>query len=149
MTPPIRRAVATDAAALCEAMVDFNAIESIAWDPAAGRAALDTLLANPALGFVLVAHADDALAGYVVVTYGFDLEFRGRDAWVTELWVAAERRGAGLGRVLLDAAIASASTQQVRALHLQVRPENARARHLYQAHGFTASKRLILSRKLP
>jgi ribosomal protein S18 acetylase RimI-like enzyme len=143
-----RRATADDAAALCEAMVDFNAIEGIPWDPAAGRAALDTLLANAALGFITVAYDGAALAAYCVITYGYDLEFRGRDAWVTEVWVAPDRRGSGLGKQLLAAALAAARADHVLAIHLQVRPENDRARRLYEGLGFTTSKRLILTRKL-
>lgn len=143
-----RRADARDAAALAAAMVDFNAIEGIAWDPAAGRAALDTLLATPALGFVTVAYDGDALIAYAVVTFGFDLEFRGRDAWITEVWVAPARRGARLGEIIVEAAVAAARAEGVRALHLQVRPDNPRARRLYERLGFHASPRVILSRKL-
>lgn len=55
------------------------------------------------------------------------------------MYVAAAARGQGLGRALLDAAIAHAQTQPcLLRLHLTVTEGNAPALRLYQAAGFVA-----------
>ena len=71
--------------------------------------------------------------GYLVVAFGYSLEFRGRDAFVDELYVAPTHRGRGLGREALRVAEPCCLEAGVRALHLEVRPGNARARGLYAA----------------
>src|SRR5688572_800545 len=75
--------------------------------PAPGKdveAALRALLADRRLGCVLLAEQDGAVAGYVVLGYGYSLEFHGRDAFVDELYVRDGARGQGIGSLLLDAA---------------------------------------------
>ena len=129
-------------------MEDFNAIEAIAFDRAAFAPRLRTLLGDRALGGVLLFTVDGAPAGYAVVTWGWDLEFAGRDAFLTELYVVAARRGQGVGRAGLAAAEAFAQAGGAHALHLLVRHENAPARALYDAAGFATQPRLIMTKRL-
>jgi ribosomal protein S18 acetylase RimI-like enzyme len=81
------------------------------------------------------------------VTFGFDLEFGGRDAYLDELWIDAHARGCGAGGAALDALAAPLRALGVRALHLQVRPENP-AMRLYARSGFVASPRTVMTRRL-
>ena len=86
--------------------------------------------------------------GYVVLTFGFSLEFKGRDAFVDELYVCPEKRGSGLGRALLRALEAEARASGVRQLHLEVEIHNRAARKLYVGEGFAANGRELLSKAL-
>jgi ribosomal protein S18 acetylase RimI-like enzyme len=88
-----------------------------------------------------------AQLGYAIVTFGFDLEFGGRDAWLTELWVDEAARGRGAGSAALALLEPELRAHDVRAYHLQVRAEN-RALRLYERAGFTRVPRLILTRRL-
>lgn len=144
----IRPALRSDVHALLACMVDFNAFEGIPYDPGKVGPALLRLLEDPSIGFVRVATLDEDVVGYVIVTFGFDLEFAGRDAFVTELFVAEAHRGRGLARRLLAQAQDDARTHEVRALHLVVRPENTRAISLYGAHGFVTSPRRVMTKAL-
>lgn len=144
----IRRAGTADMPALLPMLRDFNAAERIPWREAAVVPALTRLLQDTTLGFVLLADAGQGALGYVVVTFGYDLEFAGRDAFVTELFVQPTARGAGWGGRLLRAAEAEARAADVRALHLQVHADNAPALALYRRHGFATSPRLFLSKRL-
>jgi ribosomal protein S18 acetylase RimI-like enzyme len=83
-----------------------------------------------------------------VVTFGYDLEFAGRDAFVTELFVQPAARRVGWGDRLLRAAAGEARRAEVRALHLQVYADNAPALALYRRQGFEPSPRLFLSKRL-
>ena len=144
----LRPATPHDAPALLREMEPFNAGERIPWRPTTIEAALRHLLDHPELGLVLVAIDAGRLLGYTVLTYGYDLEWAGRDGFVTELWVVADARGRGLGEQLLAAAEQHARAAEVHALHLMVRPENAGARRLYARQGYELVPRLIMTKPL-
>jgi ribosomal protein S18 acetylase RimI-like enzyme len=114
--------------------------------PDALEAALRTLLADPTHGGVWIVE-DPAPIGYAIVTFGYDLEFAGRDAWLTEFWIDEHARNAGAGAAALALLDAELRPLAVRALHLQVRPENPALR-LYERAGFEKSPRLVLTRRL-
>ena len=144
----LRPATEADAPAILPMMIAFNRGESIAWDPAAGEAPLRRLLATPELGRVTLISVAGALAGYAVVTFGFDLEFGGRDALLTELYLKPEARGQGVGRRALERILEAARAEGAGAIHLQVRADNPVAQRVYRAAGFVGTTRLFLSRIL-
>jgi ribosomal protein S18 acetylase RimI-like enzyme len=61
--------------------------------------------------------------------------------YVLGMMVDRERRGEGIGRALLDAAIAWARNRNLAALHLLVFPHNERALALYRSCGFVEIER--------
>lgn len=142
----LRRATPADLPDLLPRTRALNAHEGIVVAPDALEAALHALLADPASGGVWLIE-DAAVVGYAIVTFGYDLEFAGRDAWLTELWVDEHARGTGAGTAALSLLDAQLQPLGVRALHLQVRPENPALR-LYERAGFTRSPRLVLTRRL-
>ena len=111
------------------------------------KAALEKLLADRSLGGVWVVQSEGATVGYAIVTFGYDLEFGGRDAWLTELWVDELARGRGAGTAALALLEPELRALDVKAYHLQVRPEN-RAMRLYERAGFQRVPRAILTRRL-
>jgi ribosomal protein S18 acetylase RimI-like enzyme len=149
MTPTsIRSAGTGDVPALLEMMEDFNAVEAIPWDSGAVEASLRHLLAESSLGLVLVAEGSRGALGYAVATFNYDLEFAGRDAFVTELYVRPVARRVGVARGLLADVERRAAQQDARALHLLVLPDNAPALTLYEAAGFERSPRVMMTRRL-
>lgn len=131
-------------------MIEFNRAEGIVWRAQPMTLALGRILREPELGLVLVARSGDrrALGGYAIATFGYDLEFAGRDAFVTELFVAAPFRGQGWGRALLRSVVEALRERETRAVHLMVSPENERARTLYESVGFAVSPRIMMTREL-
>jgi GNAT superfamily N-acetyltransferase len=145
----IRRAVPGDLAALEPMMIAFNAVEQIAWDPAAARPALARLLETDDVGFILVAtDAHDAPVAYTVVTWGFDLEFNGRDASLTEMFVEPAHRRHHVGLHLLETAAARATAAGAAALHLLVDPANPNVLALYRRADFEPSHRVMMTKRL-
>ena len=132
-------------------MRPFNRSEGIPWRPSRVAGALRRLLRDSRLGAVIVAEetATGTLAGYVVATLNYDLEFAGPDAFVTELFVTPGSRGGGLGGRLLAAMTTRMQALGAGALHLLVRPENQPARRLYKRAGFEVVPRLMMTRVLP
>ncbi len=154
----LRRATPADLPAILPRTRALNAHEGIVVAPDALEAALRGLLLEPVHGGVWLIERDGApsdgpydggaaVIGYAIVTFGYDLEFAGRDAWLTELWIDEPARGAGAGTTALDQLDAELRPLGVRALHLQVRPENPALR-LYERAGFERSPRYVLTRKL-
>ena len=125
----------------------LNAHEGIALDPQQLEVALERLLREPSLGGVWLIERDRAPIGYAIVTFGYDLEFNGRDAVLTELWIDAAARGGGAGAAALRLLGPELRDRGVHALHLQVRPDNPAIR-LYQRSGFVASPRVVMTHRL-
>lgn len=142
----IRRGGLGDVPELLAMMAEFNAGEGIPWHSSRVEAALRRLVGEPNLGVVGVAVVDGAIQGYFIVTWGYDLEFGGRDAWLTEIFVRDGARRRGLGQRLLAAAEAHARAGDARALHLTVRPNNAAAQALYDRAGYLQNPRNFLSK---
>jgi ribosomal protein S18 acetylase RimI-like enzyme len=128
-------------------MAAFNEAEAIAWRPDTMLPALRRLLGEPALGLGVVAEdpTTATLVGYALGTFGYDLEFAGADAFVTELYVEPAFRARGLGRALLESVVEEIARAGANAVHLMVRPENRRARALYEQSGFRDVPRLLMT----
>ena len=102
----------------------------------------------PALGRVWILEHGSQPVGYAVVTFNFDLELPGLDAFLTELFVVPEHRHRGLARRALMVIEAEAAALDVMRLQLEVRPDNEPARRLYRGLGYRESARLSLGKRL-
>src|SRR5262245_16008659 len=83
----LRPATLDDLSEVLPRTLALNAHEGIAVDPAALEAALVRLLGDPGIGGVWLVERDGAPIGYAIATFGYDLEFAGRDAFLTEIWI--------------------------------------------------------------
>jgi ribosomal protein S18 acetylase RimI-like enzyme len=146
----LRRARPADLDALIPLMAAFNRAEQIPFHRTRVAGGLRRLLHERRLGIVVVAASRDRrrLDGYAIGTFGFDLEFAGPDAFLTELFVRPEARQAGVGARLLAAVTTALRDAGARAVTLLVLPENAAARRLYTRAGFEEIPRLAMVRRL-
>ncbi|HEX6048253.1 MAG TPA: GNAT family N-acetyltransferase, partial [Gemmatimonadaceae bacterium] len=97
--------------------------------------AFETLLADPRLGSVWIAEDGDAAVGHAVLTLCFSMEYGGLRGFIDDLYVRPEARGRGAAAALLAAVRAAAVARGVRALHVEVGPDNHTARRLYARAG--------------
>lgn len=141
-------AAARDVDLLVRMMRDFYESEHIEFEERAARAALGELLADERLGRVHLIRSGAEVIGYLVLTFGFSLEFGGRDAFVDELFVREGWRGRGAGRRALEFAEGVCRAGGVRALHLEVERANTGAQALYRRAGFRDHDRYLLTRRL-
>lgn len=72
----------------------------------------------------------------VVLRYRPSLWTRAEECYLAELYVAPDRRGGGIGRRLLRAAIERARARGCDYLDLATSEDDVAARHLYEAEGF-------------
>lgn len=148
MEDPCRCAAPTDLDLLLDLMRQFYAIDGYPFAPVVARGALADLIGDAALGRVWLILDGAVPVGYLAVTFGYSLEYGGRDAFIDEFFVRADARGRGLGTRALRFAIEECRHLGVRALHLEVEGGNARAEALYRAQGFGGNRRALLTRRL-
>jgi len=144
----MRVATVSDTSKIVPMMREFNRLENIDVDPMLHRRALETLLGRPDLGRVFLFESSGAVLGYAVLTFNYDLEFAGRDAFLTEVFVAGPFRGMGHGKHILREIERAAAADDVKAIHLMVRPENTIAQRLYAASGYSPPSRMMLGKVL-
>jgi ribosomal-protein-alanine N-acetyltransferase len=127
MQPHVRAAAETDVDAI---LAIERASFADPWSAPDFRSVMNT----PQTIF-LVAEDESGVIGYVVVLTVLD------ESEVLNLAVAPARRGAAIGSLLLDTAIAGAAERGARETFLEVRESNAAARRLYASRGFAEISR--------
>ena len=111
------------------------------------RANLAELLQDPVFGVVYIVREGALPIGYLVVCFDYSLEYRGKGAWVDELFVEPSHRGKGIGTQLLDLAERTSREHHAKVLHLEVNHGNP-AIELYRRRGFTEHPRFLMSKPL-
>ncbi|MCC7147181.1 MAG: GNAT family N-acetyltransferase [Phycisphaeraceae bacterium] len=148
MTFTFRTAAAEDFEPLLAMMADLYRSMNCPFDLPATRRALGELWGDASAGRVEMILADGRTAGYLVVAFGFSLEFGGRFAVVDELYVRPEFRDRGLGTAALGQARKVAEQAGVGAMRLEVEENNPKARALYERMGFIGHKRNPMTLRL-
>jgi ribosomal protein S18 acetylase RimI-like enzyme len=98
-------------------------------------------VSGPASAVLLLREGDELVAS---VMPGFD----GHRGWVYYLAVAPERRRAGLGRVMMDAAETWLRSRGAPKIQLMVREDNQAALGFYEALGLERQRVVTLGRFL-
>jgi len=144
----LRRPVAADLDRLLDMMEPFNEEEGVSWSRAEAAPLVANLIADRSLGAIGIVACDAQVVGYAVVTWGFDLEWGGRDAFLTEIYLVPEARGRRIGVHALSLMEDVARAEGAKALLLMVRPENDPAVKLYAGAGYRSPPRTLLSKDL-
>ena len=100
------------------------------------RAALGIRLEIPRVGRVWIFPYGHKAVGHAILTFGFDLEFNGRQATITELFIAHEYRSRGLGCKMIKVIERTCRHLGIGALERQVERDNVRAQSLYRETRF-------------
>ena len=129
-------------------MGEFYAESGYPLDQEIARSAFLELIENPDLGRVWLILLSGEPVGYIAVTFGFSLEYYGRDGFIDDLFIRAPFRGVGLGTRVLEAIEAECRALGLRALHLEVGRTNEPALALYRRQGFRDNDRQLLSKRL-
>ena len=135
-----------DADTLLVFMREYYAFDGHGFDADKARGALNVLLRDPNLGLAWLILDGDIPAGYIVLCFGYSLEWLGRDAFVDEFYLREEYRGRGWGRAAMAFLEDAARDAGVKALHLEVVRENVDALKLYSKIGFQEHESTFLSK---
>jgi ribosomal protein S18 acetylase RimI-like enzyme len=146
MEPAFKIAEEKDADLLLDLMRELYEHERIAFDANVARIALRGIISDAARGRVWLIRLGDEIIGYAVLTFGYSLEFHGRDAVLDELFIREPYRGRGAGKRALSFVEKLCGELGIRALHLVVERENVNAQAFYRKIGFQAQDRYLMTK---
>ena len=148
MSISFRLGTAGDFDALLPLVRDFYDFERLPYDEPRLRNLLAGLISDERLGRLIVFDSGDGLIGYMVLGFGFSLEFHGRDCFVDEFYVRSEWRSKGIGRDAVEFAAKLCRNLGIDALHLEADHINVRGHEFYKRLGFKDHERHLMTRWL-
>jgi GNAT superfamily N-acetyltransferase len=135
----VRRAQAADAESIGRLLHDFNTeFHDFTPGPHAVAERVRDLIAA---GDITVLLAGSGPHGLAVLRFRPSLWKRALDCYLEELYVVPDRRGRGIGRALMHAAIELARQQGATEMSLATGEDDVAARALYESLGFTNRER--------
>ena len=114
------------------------------------RRTLESFRKEPIRGRALVAEVDGRVVGYAFLVSFWSNEYGGEICTIDELYLVPTHRAQGIGTSLFDAVATNRALWPncPVAMELEVTPDNARARALYERLGFRA-RNVTLRRRIP
>lgn len=125
----------------------FHAEAGIEMKDEARAAGLAPLLDGIPHGAAYLIGPPRAPIGYIVITFGWSVEFAGLDAIIDELYIRPGVRGRGIASEALIALPRALAGGGLRAIHLEVDRDNAAAVKLYRRAGFRERDRYMFMSK--
>ncbi len=136
----VRPATEEDIPRLCELLaVLFTQETEFAPDAGKQASGLRAILAQPAVGRILVLEDDGKIVGLVNLLLTVSTFLGARTAWLEDLVVDPGHRGKGGGGLLLEAAIREAREAGCRRITLLTDGGNVEAQAFYRRAGFVGS----------
>jgi GNAT superfamily N-acetyltransferase len=118
------------------------------FDKLAIRSLLLRFVQNPSLGRAWFICCDGMRVGYVLLTFGYSLEYRGRDAFIDEIFIRDDYRNRGIGTATFQFVRQICIELGVQALHLEVERDNALAQRFYRKIGFEEHDRYLMTQQI-
>jgi len=122
----------------------FHDEAGIVQDDTTRRAALTPLLEGSPHGVAYLIGPARAPIGYIILSFGWSMEFAGMDGFVDEIYIRRAVRGRGIGSEVLSNLPKALAGAGLRALHLEVRRDNAKVRGFYEKLRFLPREDYIL-----
>lgn len=129
-------------------MQDFYAIDNYPIDLEIARKLFQEFITNENLGKCWLIYADGELMGYVILTFIFSFEYKGRIAFLDELYLKENARGKGIGKIAVAFIKEQAVLLNVKLIYLEVENHNEKAQKLYLAHDFVVHNRKLMKYKI-
>ncbi|MGF1513658.1 MAG: GNAT family N-acetyltransferase [Elainellaceae cyanobacterium] len=156
-----RRATQADVPALLGLVQAFYQESNYPFDRAKAQRSLALLIESPHFGQAcLIKYGGECpsgelfearpaaiTVGYAILTFGFSLEYGGRDAILDELYICPKSRNRGLGTAAIAYLESVCLAEGIGALHLEVERDNSAA-SLYRRLGFEAHNRDFMTKGL-
>lgn len=144
----MRRATATDLPLLVDLMAEFYAEGAFVLNRSLATQAFAALLSDDRLGYVWLIEASNSsvVVGHAVVTLCYSMEYGGLKAFLDDLFIKPAYRNQGLGSDALSQIRMYCQQAGIRAISVEVGPDNDPAQAVYRRAGFEpVVDRLILT----
>ncbi|WP_300030854.1 GNAT family N-acetyltransferase [uncultured Roseobacter sp.] len=122
----------------------FHAEQGIALSGEARRAGIEPLLAGIPHGAAYLIGPPRAPIGYIIVSFGWSVEFGGLDGIIDEIYIRPGVRGRGIATETLQSLPRALAGAGLKALHLEVDRSEPAKQKLYARAGFRDRPRYML-----
>ncbi len=128
-------------------MQEFYAIDNYPIDPETTKELFQTFIEDENLGMAWLISHNNNFVGYVIVTYIFSFEYKGRIAFLDELYLNEKARSKGIGKAALAFIQEHAMQKDLKIMYLEIESHNNVAKNLYLANDYTIHNRQIMKRR--
>lgn len=133
-----------DAERLLPMVAAFHAELDIDQSDERRLAALAPLLDGSPHGAIYLIGPPRSPIGYVVISFGWSVEFGGLDGFIDEIWIRPGVRGRGIGSGVLGTLPRALARAGLTALHLEVRRDDPGTVNFYRKQKFSAREGYML-----
>ena len=144
--PALRRAVARKIPLIMKLMAEFHANDRLPWRPKQAQQTIRELIRTRTHGACWLIEMNQEVIGFLVLTLGFSIEFRGRYAFIDEFYILPDFRGKGIGSAVLYLVEGYCAQSKIHTVHLEVERSSPRAHRLYARAGFEDRGFYLMSR---
>jgi ribosomal protein S18 acetylase RimI-like enzyme len=142
-----KEATTSDIRLLIPLVEAFYSLEKISFDKKMIETALEQLLTHDQYGRAWLIYEGEHLIGYVIFTFGFCLEFGGRDAFIDEIYLIESARNRGFGKKIIDFLADYGRNTGIKVILLEVDHGNVAAQEVYKKRGFIPREKYFLMTK--
>lgn len=125
-------------------MEDFYIIDNYPIDVDSSKKLFDEFITNKNLGKAWLIYSKKEIVGYVILTFVFSFEYKGKIAFLDELYVSENARGKGIGKKAMEFIQLQAKELGLKLVYLEVENHNEMARKLYISSDFTIHNRMLM-----
>jgi ribosomal protein S18 acetylase RimI-like enzyme len=134
----------SDVATVVKMMQDFYAIDNYPFDVQIAKKLLIEFLSNENFGKCWLILEDEKTIGYVILTFIFSFEYKGKIAFVDECYIDETFRGKGIGKTTIQFIQKEAKELSLKLLYLEVENHNEIAQKMYLSQDFEFHNRTIM-----
>lgn len=146
METTFRIAEISDTEILMKFIQEFYDFDKYPFNDCTVRTTLAKILNNDGLGRVwLIQHGSEAI-GYIILTFGYSLEYQGRDAFIDEFYIKANCRGQGVGISTIKFTESVCPSLGIHGIHLEFERQNTVAQSFYRKVVFKDQERYLMTK---
>ena len=129
-------------------MQEFYAIDNYSIDIKISKKLFEEFISDENLGRSYLILVDNEIVGYTIITYVFSFEYKGKIAFIDELYIKETYRGKGIGSEIIKFIKNECHKLKLKLIYLEVENHNLKAQKLYIANDFEFHNRKIMKYKV-
>lgn len=125
----------------------FYAIDNYPIDIEVSKKLFAEFIETENLGKAYLIYIDETIVGYFILTFVFSFEYKGRLAFLDELYISEKVRGQGIGKQTIDFIKSLSKKLHFKMMYLEIENHNFSAQNLYLKNDFEFHHRKIMKWK--
>lgn len=129
-------------------MQEFYALDNYSIDIKISKKLFEEFISDENLGKSYLIFVDNEIVGYTIITYVFSFEYKGKIAFIDEMYIKETYRGKGIGSEIIKFIKNECHKLKLKLIYLEVENHNLKAQKLYIANDFEFHNRKIMKYKV-